>query len=256
MDALSKGMERRMQISNAFIKPFIKLEYQRLRDYETDIFDYFENKTIISRQDLNELSHPNKKNVHVIPNGIDCEHFKALQMKKEYDVVFIGNMAYPPNIESGNTIVKKILPILKRNFPAINVLLSGANPHYRIKSLESKDVHVTGWVEDIRHSYAKGKVFLAPMTIGTGLQNKLLEAMAMKLPCVTSELANNSLGAVKDKEILVGNGNQEFAEHVIKLLNDEQFYQTIAENGYQFVINNFNWQKTSQRLERIILSKI
>jgi glycosyltransferase involved in cell wall biosynthesis len=77
--------------------------------------------------------------------------------------------------------------------------------------LASKRVKISGWVEDMRESYARSRIFIAPMQIGTGLQNKLLEAMAMQLPCITSPLANAPLGAKNKQEILVGENANEVA---------------------------------------------
>ena len=102
--------------------------------------------------------------------------------------------------------------------------------------------------------YAKSKVFVAPMQIGTGLQNKLLEAMAMKLPCVTSRLANNALGAENNKSVLIGETPNEYAQHVASLLDNEELYSLISEQGYLFVKKNYTWEGTTSILEKLITS--
>ena len=101
-------------------------------------------------------------------------------------------------------------------------------------------MNVEGWIDDIRESYSTSKIFIAPMLIGSGMQNKLLEAMAMNMPCITSELANKALNAEINTEILVGNNDEEYAEHVFRLLENESSRNQIAEKGHKFVTDHFN----------------
>ncbi|HET6225721.1 MAG TPA: glycosyltransferase, partial [Bacteroidia bacterium] len=95
------------------------------------------------------------------------------------------------------------------------------------------------------------KILTAPMQISIGLQNKLLEAMAMKLPCITSTLANNALQAKPGEQILVADTPEEYAKCILSLLNNENELNRIAENGYQYALNNFNWHQTTQLLEKL-----
>ena len=99
-------------------------------------------------------------------------------------------------------LCEKILPIITKTYKTCQVLISGTNPHKKVKKLLKKNIIISGRVDDIRTSYASGRVFVAPMFIGTGLQNKLLEAMSMGIPCVTTQLANNALLA-NSKQIMM-----------------------------------------------------
>jgi glycosyltransferase involved in cell wall biosynthesis len=94
------------------------------------------------------------------------------------------------------------------------------------------------------------------MQIGTGLQNKLLEAMAMKLPCITSELANNSLNAGVNTEVLIGESPEEYANHVKILLKDELKSSILANKGHEFVINNYGWESSNAALSSLIKKTI
>ena len=133
---------------------------------------------------------------------MDTEFYKPVKRKKEYDLVFTGNMGYPPNVNSVIFLTEKILPVVRKKMPDIKIMFAGASPDPKVKAVNSENIKVTGWVDDIRNYYAKAKIFIAPMQIGTGLQNKLLEAMAMKIPCISSPLANNALEAEDGKEII------------------------------------------------------
>ncbi len=246
MDALSKGVERRINRQPFYKKWIFKLEAERLQKYERSIFDYFEFKTIISDQDRQLIYHPERNDIVSIPNGIDATFFDYPKVEKEYDFVFVGNMSYPPNIDAVHYIVQNILPFVENS----TLLISGASPASSVVELSKNvdNVTLTGWVDDIRDSYAKGRIFLAPMMIGTGMQNKLLEAMAMGIPCITSKLANNAIGAIHQKEILVGENKEEFLQLIEHLQNDDQFASSIAENGRTLVKNKFSWKKSVDEL--------
>ncbi|MCC7332176.1 MAG: glycosyltransferase [Flavobacteriales bacterium] len=252
MDALARGMERRVETAPFYIKPFFKIETTRLKRYEHDIFNYFENKTIITKQDKELIVHIKNDNIVVVPNGVSYDTFKIKEVENKFDLIFTGNMSYPPNVEAAVYLVKEIMPIVWRTKPDTKLAIVGANPDVRISLLKSKQIEVTGWVNDISDYYSASKVFVAPMFIGTGLQNKLLEAMAMKLPCITSELVNNALGAKNDYEILIGKSAQDFSEKILTLLKDNELYNRISENGYNFVKQNYTWEDNTEILNQLI----
>jgi len=250
MDALGKGMSRRSEISTGIKKRLFKMEAKRLSEYENRIFDYFNHHTIISEQDRKFINHAQQNDITIIENGIDESFFNFDKVvDKKYDLVFIGNMNYAPNIECAEFIVNEILPDLSLKNPSIQLLISGANPHQRILNLEGKNVTVSGWVEDIRQSYASGKIFVAPLFIGTGLQNKLLEAMAMGMPCVTTTLAANGLG-IHDKQIvLTADSKEEFVEKISALLEDENLYAELSKSARDYVQQSFSWREAVLKLE-------
>ena len=249
-DALSAGMLRRAAIAKGIKKRLFQTEGARLAAYENRIFDYFNHHTIISEQDKQLINHPQKEAIKVIKNGIseDFLNFKSDQ-EKQYDLIFTGNMNYPPNIECCEFLVHKIKPLLNSD---ISIVLSGATPNQRILDLAKvQNVTVTGWVDDIKNAYASASIFVAPLFIGTGLQNKLLEAMAMGLPCITTSLANNALGATVDEEILVANTAEQFANKIKQLMIDESRFEKISASGKSFVRKEFSWNDTVVKLERL-----
>ena len=248
-------MERRSQTANFFLKPVFQFEYKRLKKYEKTIFDYFDNKTIISIPDREFIPHPDRDKIAIIINGVDTDFFKPnTSIKKEYELVFIGNMAYPPNVNAAEFLAKEILPVVHQKKPAVKLMLAGATPHAKVLALKNEHITVTGWVEDIRECYAKAKIFIAPMQIGTGLQNKLLEAMAMAIPSITSPLANSALKAKNGEEILVGSTANELAGQIIDILEDQELSDKLSRNGYEFVNNNYNWASATQILEKLMVN--
>ena len=251
-DVLSHGLKRRLSNASLISASLFKMEYRRLVDYERKVFDLFDNKTIISIPDKNLIQHDNKKEIHVIPNGVDHSFFKPIDKEKRFDVVFTGNMGYPPNVDAAGYLINEIMPIVWKKIPTAKVLLAGASPSRKVTNLQSNLVVVSGWLDDIRDAYSSARVFIAPMRIGTGLQNKLLEAMSMKIPSITTPLANDALQAKDGYEILIGKDAEELSKSIIKLIEDKKTYDQLAINGYNFVHNNHSWEKATEKLHIII----
>ncbi len=259
-DVFSKGIERRLNIAPFYIKWFLKIELKRLLKYENSIFSYFDKKIIISKPDRDLIPHPDKDAIVVIPNGVDTDYFNSsfsihhssFIIHKKHDLLFTGNMGYYPNVVSAIYLAKEILPEVITFHPNIKLLIAGANPHKRVRELKTGNINISGWVEDLRECYAVAKIFIAPMIIGTGLQNKLLEAMSMKIPCITSKLANEALGAINGKEIIVCETTGEYVNSILELLNNKEKHDEIANNAYNFITKNFNWNTLTGQLERVI----
>jgi len=252
MDALSAGMARRAEHAKGIKKRVFSLEANRLRKFEHDVLKYFDNALAISYSDRKLIFHYDNEAIEVVPNGIDLHYFTPEIAQKDFNLLFTGNMSYPPNVQSALYLVDEIMPIVWKNKPETKLLISGANPTQKIKSLASKKVVVKGWIKDIRTSYARSSIFVAPMLIGSGLQNKLLEAMAMKMPCISSELANKALGAVEGESILIGRNANEYAHHILSLLEKPDKASEMAEKGHRFVAGQFSWSKSNEILLEII----
>ncbi len=250
MDVLSKGIERRITSSSFYLKKLLKLEAERLKVYEHIMFEYFDNHSIISSQDQELIYHTKREDIVIIPNGIDSDFFTpSINSKKKYTLLFNGNMQYQPNVKSAQYIVEHILPLVLAKYPKANLLISGTSPTKEVLTLASESVTISGWLDDIRDAYNSAHIFIAPMQIGTGLQNKLLEAMAMEVPCVTSKLANNALNATPNKEILIGNSKEEYAQLIINLIENKSMSNELGKAGQDYVCQNFNWASSVRKLK-------
>jgi sugar transferase (PEP-CTERM/EpsH1 system associated) len=250
MDALSKGIERRIPNEKFLFRLVLKLELKRLKKYEENIALKFNKSFIISEQDFNYLPQSLQKNCIVIANGVDYDFFyPSNNTNQKFDLIFAGNMAYPPNIFAVNYLAKEILPLLKTNFPQIKLLVAGANPTVEVLNLKSESIEISGWMEDIRVAYNSSKIFVAPMLTGSGLQNKILESMSMKLPCVTSPLAAKALVNISKEVPFICNTPSEYAHVISKLLQDVEQRKKIGEQGREYVIKYYNWNTIASELE-------
>lgn len=248
MDAFGVGMSRRSETVGGLMSYIYRSEARRMSKYERDIYPYFDNHVAISKQDA-ALIHDQP--ISVVPNGIDTEYYSPQTKDKRYDIGFVGNMGYAPNIDAAEYLVKKVLPHVNQH---LKVIIAGARPDKRVKQLASDTVTITGWMEDVRTAYAQSKIFVAPLWLGTGQQNKILEAMAMGIPCVTSEAVNNAIGADDGNEILVAHDEEGFAICINKLLSDTTFHKRMSVNGRTFVANNYSWERSVDKLEEILIN--
>ncbi len=252
MDAFSAAAMRRAKTEKGFQKLFWMIENERVKKYERSIYDYFNQHSIITEQDRNLLAIPSNKKISIVPNGVDTGYFKNSNMAKKYDIVFAGNMNYPPNIAAAVFLVEEILPKLKAQFPNVSVLIAGANPSADVLNLASDRVTVSGWMNDIREAYCESRVFVAPMFIGAGMQNKILEAMSSELPVITTTLAAE---AFKEKElstVIEANSSFEFAKAIQYYLLNEGAQVSDGRKNRIYVEEKYSWKISNQKLEQCI----
>ncbi|HLW29955.1 MAG TPA: glycosyltransferase [Brumimicrobium sp.] len=250
MDAFSKGIERRSKNARFIMKYIFQVEYKRLVNYENSIFEYFEHHTIISQQDRQYIFHKNRDQIKVVPNGVDASFYENTQKSiKNIDLVFTGNMSYPPNVTAAQFIAYEILPLLPES---IRVKIVGSSPSNEVLKLASPRIEVTGYVDNIITAYQSAELFIAPMFLGTGLQNKLLEAMALGIPCITTSMANNALGAKPESEILIADNAEAFAIQIQRLQADSELKQRLIENGRAFIVDKYKWDTVTDKLVQLI----
>lgn len=251
-DVFSKGMERRQHTDPFYLRPLLRAETKRLMRYEQAVFHCFDGSTIISEQDREQLPFDQKMEVRIVRNGVQMEVFAPTDADRTEDVLFAGNMGYPPNVEACLMLANEVMPQIWQTMPHIRLMLAGARPTMQVRQLAQQHIVVTGWVDNMRDCYAQAKVFVAPMRIGTGLQNKLLEAMAMRLPCITTSLANNALQAEAGKEIIIAETAEEFAAAIQDLLLHPAKAELLAFNGHQFIKQRFGWEVQTQPLLQLL----
>ncbi|MBR5254507.1 MAG: glycosyltransferase [Bacteroidales bacterium] len=254
-DTLSVNMKRRADNSKGFERFVFNIEAKRLARYESEMFDVFDSLTIITEADRDILQSERRNEVHIIPNGVAESYFSYPQRKeKPFDLLFSGAMSYAPNIDAAEYLIKEIMPLVWERRPEVKIAIAGGGVPAWLQKMESERVVMPGWVDDMKEYYSQSKVFIAPMRIGTGLQNKLLEAMAMNMPCITSPLANQALKAMDRKEILIANSAREYADCVLDLLENKDKAQSLANNGKDYVFNQYSWQTNCEKLSDIFMS--
>lgn len=253
MDAFGVGMDRRANVAKGFLSGLYKKEARRMKSFEKRLLTTFDEHVIISRQDAGHILPVDRDHtLHVIPNGIDASFFEEIRTEKKYTLVFVGNMGYLPNIEAAEFLVRLILPALPEH---ITLLIAGARPHKRVQELKSDRVHIGGWYADIREAYLSAKICVAPIWSGTGQQNKILEAMALGLPCITTTVVNNAIHAEEGVNILLADDVSTFIDKINHLASDDNTIFNMGQKAKKFVKQNYSWEESVLSLAGIFSSK-
>lgn len=253
MDAFSWGLEQRARHSPAWLAPLLRFEGRRVARYEEEALSRFPRASIVTAQDRDRLPASARKRVAVVRNGVDFDAFAPREAPKDADLLFVGNMAYPPNVLAAETLVREVLPRVRAERP-VRVVIAGTSPVARVRRLAGRDVEVTGRVADIAGTYARSRIFVAPLTVATGLQNKLLQALAMGVPCVTSDAARQALGA-SEAEMRSGKDAGEIAAAVLELLRDPASAVELARRGRELALRDYRWPAAAAALERVVCTE-
>ena len=255
MDALSLGLKKRWKKSHWLTQWFWKDEFERVSKYEKVISHYFDQITIISQKDANSIEIPDGKKFDIISNGIDFEFFIPRKTSKENAIIFTGNMNYPPNVDAALRLGLMIMPLLWKKLPEVKLIIAGAEPHRTLyQSLKDPRIEITGWMDDIRMAYDRGSVFVAPMTLGSGMQNKILEALSMGLPVVCSDIAADAFDEEIRKILFVAGNDDEYVENIISILNQEVHHQ--SDDVQSIIQSKFSWKKATEPLLSLLRSSL
>jgi len=252
MDAFSAAAMRRAETEKGVRKLFWKIEFARVKKYERSIYDYFKHHAIISHQDRNLLAIPSNKNIDIVPNGVDTTHFRNLNSTKKFDLIFAGNMNYPPNIAAAIFLAKEILPKVSAQFPNATLLIAGANPSHDVLELATDKITISGWMNDIREAYCESRVFVAPMFIGAGMQNKILEAMSSELPVITTSLAAEAFPEKNLSKLIEANSAFEFAKAIQYYLLNENAQTNDGKSNRLYVEEKYSWNISNKKLDQCL----
>lgn len=246
-DAFSANYLRSINKSSFLKKWFFKREYSTMCAFEEKMLQWFTFCTIISQFDKNQIN-ADANNLKVVPNGVDTNFFAPKFIEKKYDILFVGNMSYEPNMLAAIYIYKKIIPTIVKIIPNIRVCIAGAHATKACKNMQHNNLHILGYSPDIREVYLSTKIFIAPLFTGAGMQNKILEAMSLALPCVTTTLVNSSIMANHPSQILIADTVSGFCEHIQKLLQYNELQNEIGQEARKYIVENFQWESVNEKL--------
>lgn len=251
MDAPTLAVRRRLRQSKR-LREFAQCGIELLRQHA------YQRRSLSSAKFISVVAELDAAEIHaslpemevlIIPNGVDTEHYyPSPTPESAFDIVFEGNLWFPPNVDAARYLVNDILPIIRASRPNVRVALIGKNPSQAVLSLASDSVTVTGTVDDVRPWVRSGAVFACAMRTGAGIKNKVLQAWSMGMPIVCTPETIPGLAAVDDEHLLVRNTPEQFAAAVLTLLNDRELATRLGEAGRRHVIKSFSWASQSEKL--------
>ena len=260
MDTLHAGAEREAERAPWWKRPLLREEGRRLLRYEHRMPHYFDACTIISEQDRALLPHPDRSEVHIVPNGVDAAFFSPSNQilpietdSEPFDVAFCGNLGYAPNIVAARFLAEDVAPCFEQMAGRpLKVLICGAQPAPAVKALSGRNVRVIGNVADIRSAYLAAPIFIAPMLVNTGLQNKLLEAMSLERACITTPRALAALGCNVGDAVATAEDAPSFAQGIQWMLGDPERCKAMGEAASAIVQERFTWHAASVTLVALL----
>jgi len=255
LDAAHLGIATRRQASRGFKRLLLRMEERRVRGFEAIEYARFDRVVVVSERDREALVALNPRlRVEVIPNGVDAD-FYAPDPSVAPDparIVFTGVMSSPGNIVAAEFAAQQVLPLVRKVRPDARLALVGRAPPLRVRALASLDgVEVTGEVPDVRPWLTGSRAFLCPMITGTGIKNKLLEAMAAGLPCVTTALGLGGLDVEDGRELLVADTAASLAAQLVQVLADDGLAARLGQAARAYVRAHHSWMATAGRYERL-----
>jgi sugar transferase (PEP-CTERM/EpsH1 system associated) len=258
-DAISSEVERSLPYRDAKWRMIYRLELPRIRRYERDIVRHFDETWLISNAEREELL-DGKQNgkVRIVPNGVDTARYRPSGLPTDAPtLIFVGHMGVFHNVDAAEFLVRDILPRVRASFSSTRLDLVGAEPAPQVLQLASKSgVRVLGHVADLNAALNDASIFVAPLRFAAGVQNKVLEAMAVGLPVVTTTYVNNGLEAEDGRHLLVADEPEQFADSVITLLKDAQLRRKIGRAGREFVMKQYRWEDVLDRVNAIEMEVI
>jgi sugar transferase (PEP-CTERM/EpsH1 system associated) len=243
------------------LKQVYQAENFRLQAYETQVYKTFDASTVASQKEKELFLQvcPAAENMVVLPNGVDTEYFSpqstqpAEQLTDESALVFTGAMDYHANVDGVCWFCEHIFPAVRKQYENARFYIVGRNPAPAVEKLGTlPGVHVIGNVADIRPWYQKAAVFVVPMRLGRGVQNKVLEAMAMGRPIVSTSKANDGIGALDGEHLIIADSADNFARAVTGLLQDHNRQKILGVNARNFVLAENTWEEHMARLENLL----
>jgi sugar transferase, PEP-CTERM/EpsH1 system associated len=234
-----------------------RLEGKRVRKAEQRLGAQFDAGSVNAPRERDVLAGYVRSPIAVIPNGVDLEYFQPGSSSGRAHIpsriIFTGNMSYRPNVEAVRHFVAMIFPRILREIPDTQFHIVGMDPTPAVRRLaDGNRIVVTGRVDDIRPYFDSAAVAVAPLRVARGLQNKVLEAMAMRVPVVSSPAAFAGISAVAGQDLLVAGRPGEFSRAVVNLLRDSAARERVAAAGRACVETNHNWSQLLERLEDLV----
>jgi glycosyltransferase involved in cell wall biosynthesis len=188
--------------------------------------------------------------IDVVPNGVDLEYFApTMEAYRPYSLVFSGKMSYHANIAAVHYLYRQIMPLIWKELPMVTLTIVGSKPPKSVQALGADSrINVTGYVDDIRPYIRRAHVMISPLVYSVGMQNKVVEAMALGTATVISDQSAAALSVRSGYDTFVATDAQSFAEKAILLMTNSSLREAISLQGRRYVEGQHDWQCITDRL--------
>ncbi len=249
-DSLSLLTLRRIGVEKSWlIKSALRIDYPKIRNFESRYYPQAVKTVFVSEVDARYAQglHSDLQAAW-IPNGVDTDYFRPLQSESEiHSLVFTGNMDYAPNADAALFFLDQVFPRLRQIHKQIRLYIVGRNPVPKLtKYHNGENIIITGFVEDVREYIDKSALFISPLRFGSGMKNKILEAMAMEKPVVASPVSRDGIEGLEHRKNIVKMEDLNpvtWAETISRLLRNVKLQDSIGKKGRELVCAQYSWPK-------------
>lgn len=247
MDSMQLRFERYVQIERGPKRWAYAEELRRVRRLERAAAARYDRLVVVAEQDRPFFP---GENVSVIPLGVDTDEFFPGREARPGRLIFSGNMGYAPNVAAVRWFVEYCLPLVRAQLPETELVIAGARPSPEVRALAGPGVTVTGFVDSIADALRASSIAVTPMQSGSGMQNKILEAMACGVPVVTTRLGLGSIEARPD-EVVLAESPADTAAAVVELLRDPARARELGRRGRERVLASYSWERNARSAEEL-----
>jgi len=273
VDCISWFLQQQLETTRSPLKKvFVYSELQKMRRYEQRVLVDFDRLIITNAHDRDYLlsalpqgalhqescledRYPagQAQNIEVVSNGVDTGYFIPWTGPRAADsLVFCAKLDYFPNAQAILHFCENTLPLIWKQRPLVHLAIVGSNPPQAVRKLAADErITVTGYVPDTRPYLGAASVAIAPLVVAAGMQNKVLEALSMAMPTVTTPRCSRALGLQDGVHLLVAAEPQAYANAVVKLLEDPELAQRLGRAGHQFVAEHYSWASAANAIDRL-----
>jgi polysaccharide biosynthesis protein PslH len=236
---------------------YSSIQWRKLRRFERQVCHQSDRVVCVSAADAIALRQLDPTlTVHIISNGVDTDFYRRENVEPlelpPHSLVFTGTMDFRPNVDAMAWFAQEVLPLIKARMPDVRVYVVGQRPHARLDALrDDPAITITGAVDDTRPYTAAASVYIIPLRMGGGTRLKVLEALALQAPIVSTTLGAEGFEVTNGEELLLADDAADFARSIEELLIDRARARTLGQAGRSFAVRHYDWRSIVPKFEEV-----
>lgn len=255
--------QRMRETAPAFLRPIYRLEENRIKEYEAMLVEKFDHTLVVIDPDRDALlagvnngrAAELARRITSIPIAVDTRKLQPIRRTpNSTNIMTLGSLNYPPNADGIRWFMQEIFPLVQQQAPDVTLTVIGKSPPADFLQMAQQSlgaIEVTGYVDDLTPYMARAALMVVPVRAGSGMRVRLLEAFARAMPTVTTTVGMEGIEATHGRELLVADTPQAFAAETVRLLQDTDLQDALAQNGRLLAENKYDWQVALQKMDDV-----